>query len=200
MEPEFGGVAAQYREKYDSYTKLLKTLLTEKRYHHTLCVAKEACRLAQKYSSNTEKAFLAGLLHDITKNFSEESQLQLFNEFGIILTELEKNAPKLWHAMLGAAYIEKKLNITDKDIINAVRYHTTARKNMSLLEKIIYLADFTSEERDYDGVDEMRKNVDISLEKAMSEALIFSVEDLKKKGCPVHKDTYEAYEQYAITE
>jgi predicted HD superfamily hydrolase involved in NAD metabolism len=132
-------------------------------------------------------------MHDVCKDMDPKEQLQLFEQFDIMLDNIEKNAPKLWHAILGAAYLERALGISDKEILNAVRYHTTARANMGLLEKLIYLADFTSEDRDYNGVDSMRKAVDVSLEKAMFEALEFSVEDLKAKGCPVHKDTMDAY-------
>ena len=193
MEPTFEGVAVQYREKYNKEAELLKTRLTKKRYFHSLSVAKEAVRLAEKYGYDTEKSFYAGLMHAVCKDMDPKEQLQLFNQFDIMLDNIEKNAPKLWHAILGATYLERALGISDKEILNAIRYHTTARANMGLLEKLIYLADFTSEDRDYNGVDSMRKYVDVSLEKAMLEALEFSVEDLKAKGCPVHKDTMDAY-------
>lgn len=195
MEPQFSTKCTEYRKKYDNYVKMLKENLTEKRFYHTLCVAKEAVRLAEKYGVNTEKAFLAGLLHDICKDMDKEIQLQLFKEFGIMLDSVVLNAPKLWHSYLGAAYIKNKLGINDEEIINAVKYHTTARKGMAPLEKIIYLADFTSEERDYEGVEDMRRAVNISVEKAMYEALKFSVEDLKEKGATIHKDTLAAYEE-----
>ncbi|MBQ4154855.1 MAG: nicotinate (nicotinamide) nucleotide adenylyltransferase [Clostridia bacterium] len=193
MEPMFEGTCAKYREKYNKEAELLKTRLTEKRYFHSLSVAKEAVRLAEKYGYDTERAFYAGLMHDVCKDMDPKEQLQLFEQFDIMLDSVEQNAPKLWHAILGAAYLEKVLGVSDEEILKAVRYHTTARANMGLLEKLIYLADFTSEDRDYNGVDSMRKAVDISLEKAMLEALEFSVEDLKAKGCPVHKDTMDAY-------
>lgn len=195
LEPQFSDKCIVYREEYKNYVELLMQRLTEKRFYHTLCVAKEAVRLAEKYGADTKKAFLSGILHDICKDMSESEQLQLFKEFGIILDSLVLNAPKLWHSALGAEYLEKKLGITDSDILNAVRYHTTARANMSLLEKIIYLADFTSEERDYSGVEDMRRAVNISLEKAMFDALEFSVNDLKEKNKPVHPDTLSAFEE-----
>ena len=154
-------------EKYQEYKQILKERLTPKRYNHSLCVADEAVRLAKKYGGDIEKAYLAGLLHDITKNASEQEHLNIFNEFGIMLNDIEKNAEKLWHAISGSAFIEHKLGITDKEIITAVRYHTTARAGMSQLEKLLYLADFTSADRDYDDVDIMRQKVDISLEAAL---------------------------------
>lgn len=195
MEPTFLNDGILLREKYNDYVTLLRGRLSEKRFYHSLAVAKEALRLAQKYGADTEKAFLAGLLHDICKDTPKNEQLQIFSEFGIILSALEESAFKLWHAMSGACYIQNILNIKDADIISAVRYHTTAKADMSLLEKIIYLADFTSEDRDYEGADEMRKAMDIGLEHAMREALIFTIDDLKQKGMPVHEDTLNAYRE-----
>lgn len=195
MEPTFLNNGVLFRQKYNDYVILLKGRLSEKRFYHSLAVAKEALRLAKKYGANEEKAFLAGLLHDICKDTPPNEQLQLLNEFGIILSALEKSALKLWHAISGACYIENVLNIKDDEIISAVRYHTTAKAGMTLLQKIIYLADFTSEDRDYDGADEMRIAVDKGLEYALREAVIFTVDDLNKKGMPVHEDTLNAYRE-----
>ena len=91
---------------YDKYKKILKQRLNEKRYYHSLCVADEALRLAKKYGANPDKAYLAGLLHDITKNSSDQEHLKIFDSFGLILTDTEKTAKKLWHAISGAAYLE----------------------------------------------------------------------------------------------
>ncbi|MBQ3088645.1 MAG: nicotinate (nicotinamide) nucleotide adenylyltransferase [Clostridia bacterium] len=195
MEPVFVGKGILYREEFAEYVDILKKRLSEKRFFHSLAVAKEALRLAEKYGCDTKKAFLAGLLHDICKDDEPNLQLQLLDEFGIILGNVEKNARKLWHAMAGAVYIKEKLKLNDFEIISAVRYHTTARANMSLLEKILYLADFTSEDRDYPGADDMRKAVDVSIEHAMREALIFTVVDLTERGMPVHSDTMDAYRE-----
>ena len=199
MEPLWSKEGLVFREKYNDYVILLKERLTEKRFFHSLCVAKEALRLSKKYGGDNEKAFLAGLLHDICKDTDGNEQLQLLEQFGIILDTVSKNAKKLWHAISGATYLKNVLKINDAEIISAVRYHTTAKAGMTLLEKILYLADFTSEDRDYDGADDMRKVVDMGLEKAMKEALIFTVIDLKTKGNPIHEDTINAYKQY-VTE
>lgn len=183
------------KSKYEKYKSVLKERLTPKRYNHSLCVADEALRLAEKYGCNEEKAYLAGLLHDITKNATKEEHLNIFNNFGIILNDVEKNAEKLWHAISGAAYIEHILKISDIEIITAVRYHTTAREGMSLLEKVLYLADFTSADRDYDDVDIMRQKVDISIEAAMDYALSYTIEDLLKMKKALHLDTIKAYNE-----
>lgn len=199
MEPLFEGKGIIYREKYDDFVKLLKERLTEKRFYHSLCVAKEALRLSIKYGGDDERSFLAGLLHDICKDTEPKEQLKLLEQFGIILNTVEKNAGKLWHAISGAAYLKHVLKLEDDEIISAVRYHTTAKSGMTLLEKILYLADFTSEDRDYDGVEDMRTAVDKGLEIALKEALIFTVVDLKTKGNPIHEDTLKAYKEY-VTE
>lgn len=187
-----------FEDKYTEYKELLKNRLTPKRYNHSLCVADEAVRLAEKYGGDTEKAYLAGLLHDITKNATQEEHLHIFEEFGIILNSVEKNAEKLWHAISGAAFIEHKLNICDNEIITAVRYHTTARKNMTLLEKLLYLADFTSADRDYDDVDVMRQKVDISIQSALEYALSYTINDLVSQNKPLHLDTVEAYNEITL--
>ncbi len=195
MEPVFVGNGIAFREKYNDYVILLGKILGEKRFFHSLAVAKEALRLAEKYGCDTEKAFLAGLLHDICKDINPKEQLKLLEQFGIILGGIEKNAPKLWHAIAGAAYLEHVLKLDDSEIILAVRYHTTARAGMTLLEKIIYLADYTSEDRDYPGVEKMRKAVEEGLSTALKEALFFTIEDLKEKGSPAHEDTVAAYRE-----
>lgn len=185
-------------EKYTEYKKILQERLTPKRYHHSLCVADEAVKIAAKYGGDTEKAYLAGLLHDITKNASEDEHLHIFREFDIMLNDVEKNAEKLWHAISGAAYIEHMLGINDTEIITAVRYHTTARKNMTQLEKILYLADFTSADRDYDDVDIMRKKLEISMQAALQYALSYTINDLVSRDKPLHLDTVEAYNENAL--
>lgn len=178
--------------------KVVKPRLSEARWKHSQNVSKEAVRLAKKYGADPQKAEIAGLLHDVMKDTAPEEQLQMMQRFGIILTNVELAAPKLWHAMSGAAFLERELGMQDADILNAVRYHTTARKGMSLLEQVIYIADFTSAERDYDGVEEMRKAADTSLEEAMVEGLAFTIQDLSEKKAPIHPDTFYAYNEVII--
>ena len=180
----------------DEYKNHIKERLSEKRYYHSLCVAEEAVRLADRYGADKEKAYLAGLLHDVLKDTPKDIQLKFAKDFGIILSALELGAPKLYHSIIGSAYLEKILGITDNEIIDAVRYHTTAKQNMSKLALVLYLADYTSRDRDYEGVEDMRKAVEESIEKAMQIALKFTVEDLNKKGMPVHPDTIAAYNEY----
>lgn len=180
---------------YNEIKNLLKRRLTEKRYHHSLAVAVEAKRLAAKYGGDETKAELSGLLHDITKNASEEEHLNIFSSFDIILNDIEKRAYKLWHAISGAAYVKNILKLDDEEIIDAIRYHTTAKAGMSKLALILYIADFTSADRDYEDVDVIRKLADESLEKAYIYALKFSIKDLVENGKAVHNDTVNAYNE-----
>ena len=196
MTEEF--TVAENKTDYEALKAILQKRLNEKRYYHSLCVADEAKRLAEKYGGDSEKSYLAGLLHDITKNAPDEEHLQIFKEFGIILSDVEQNAKKLWHAMSGALYVKNILEINDPEIIDAIRYHTTAKADMSLLAKILYLADFTSKDRDYEDVDVIREYVDESLEKAFVYALEYSITDLVNQGRAIHPDTVQAYNQAVL--
>lgn len=182
----------------ESYKRIVKSFLSEKRFHHSVCVCDSAVRLAEKYEADKEKAAVAGILHDIMKDTPQDKQLQMMTRYDIVLSDVERRAPKLWHAMLGAAYLENELKITDPGILDAVRYHTTARANMSLLEKVIFIADFISADRDYPGVENMRKAAETSLEDAMVEGLTFNIRDLASGYRPIHPDTISAYNQVVV--
>lgn len=184
----------------EAYKEILKTKLVEKRYYHSLCVADEAKRIALKYGADADKCYLAGLLHDITKNSPKEEHLQIFESFGIMLSVLEKNAEKLWHAISGAAYIEHILEIKDAAILDAVRYHTTGKADMSLITKILFLADFTSLDRDYEDVEVIRGLVDKSLNEAVIYALKYSIKELVEDSKPIHPDTLAAFNEALLKE
>ena len=183
---------------FEEYNALIKTKMGDKRYIHSVNMAKQAVHLAEKYGADIEKAQIAGILHDITKEMPIDEQLQLMKKSGIILTDLQMLSPKLWHSISGACYIKNILGIEDEDIFNAVRYHTTGRANMSLLEKVIFIADFTGEERDYPGADEMKAAAEESLEKAMEIGITFSITDLIERRLAVATDSLDAYNEIVI--
>lgn len=187
--------AAAYNTMIDEYDRLLQTRVNKKRYIHSKNVAKKAVELAEKFGCDKRRAYLAGLLHDICKNETIENNLKLVQEFGIMVDDISLREQKLWHAIAGAAYIQYILQLDDYDIINAVRYHTTGRAGASTLEKIIYLADFISDERDFDGVEKIRKSVDGGLDNAMYTATKFTIEDLAAAGRPIHPDSVAAYNE-----
>ena len=180
------------------YTQHIRERLSDYRFRHSVNVSREAVRLAEKYGGDVAKAELAGLLHDVMKDAGKKEQLALLEKYDVTLSDVELQAPKLWHAIAGAVYVRRVLKIRDDDVVNAVRYHTTARAGMSLLEKIIYIADYTSEERDYKGVEKMRKASNVSLEHAMEEALAFGIEVRAEEHTAIHPDTFEAYNEIML--
>lgn len=183
----------------DDYKELLRSRLSEKRYYHSLCVAAEAERLAEKYGADSEKMYLAGLLHDITKNISDDEQLQTFEKFGIMLSVAEKASPLIWHAMTGALVVEHELGIHDEDIISSIRYHTTGKANMTICQKIIFVADLTSADRNYPDIAEIRAKADRNLDECIIGILKFTICDIITKNNPLHPDTLDAY-NYLITQ
>lgn len=180
------------------YKKIIKPLMSEYRYNHSVNVSKEAVRFAKRFGADEEKAAIAGILHDITKELPKEEQLQIILDSGIILDNIQKNAPKLWHGLSGSLYIKKHLGIDDEDILNAIHYHTTGRAGMSLLEKIIFVADFTSEERTYKGVATMRKKAKKSLENAMLYGFKFTFSDLTSRELAIHPDELSCYNELVL--
>lgn len=180
------------------YKKIIKSMMSENRYNHCVNVSKEAVKLAKRYGGDEEKAAIAGILHDITKEMPKEEQLQIMLDSGIILDDIQKNAPKLWHGISGSVYIKNHLDIDDEDILNAICYHTTGRAGMSLLEKIIFVADFTSEERTYKGVATMRKKSRKSLEDAMLYGFKFTFSDLSSRELAIHPDELACYNEIVL--
>ena len=182
----------------EDYKSLLQSRLDEKRYYHSLCVADEAKRLALKYGADADKMYLAGLLHDITKYETLEEQLQMFSKYGIILTDIEKSSPAVWHAYTGALFVENKLGITDQSIVSAIKYHSTGKADMTLEQKIVYIADLTSADRVYPDVEVTRQLVEESLDKTILYVLKFTLKNLSGKSLVIHPDTLDAYNYLII--
>ena len=177
---------------------LIRSKLSADRFNHSLNVADSAKELALSYGADADKAYTAGLLHDVMKNASEEEQLGVLSEAGIELMPVERENKKLWHAIAGAAYVKFVMGIDDRDIIRAVRYHTTGRSGMSLLERIVYLADYISADRNYNGVEDMRRLCKSDSDEAILYALMFGIPDLVSKGRVIHPDSIDLYNEVII--
>ena len=185
-----------YSDEYTDIRKMLRGKLDDYRYIHSLGVADSARELAKIYGADEEKAYFAGLLHDVAKNMPKDEQLQIMEKGGIILNSAEKNNPALWHAMAGECYLRLEMGITDPEILGSVRYHTTAKEGMTLLEKIIYVADYISAERNYPDVDVMRDlSINHSLEKASLYSLIYTFNKQTKLQGIIHPDSVEYYNE-----
>jgi len=178
------------------YKKYLREHLSKKRYTHSLNVAASAVELAKKYDCDSDKAYTAGLLHDIAKELPAEEQLELVKQSGLEVHEIETKAVPLFHAIAGAELVQELFDIHDPEIIWAIRWHTVAAGGMSRLAVIIYIADLISADRDYKDVGRMRKLADKGLERAMCEALRFSIGDSVSKGNSIPPSTLEAYNEY----
>lgn len=169
----------------------LKQNLLPKRYNHSIGVADEAKRLASLYGADLEKAYIAGLSHDCAKNFDEEKQRELYDKYGV---EPEKRVleQKLVHSDLGSLYAKYEYGINDEEILSAIKYHTTAKADMTLMEKIIYIADFTEPNRTFPDVDILREKVDKDIDDGILYALDFTIKKLVDSGKIISKETFEA--------
>lgn len=182
-------------DRLKDFYKLAEEMLSERRFIHSKNVAVSAVKLAKKYGEDPLRAETAGILHDITKELNPENQLQIIRSSGIILDDICEKTPKLYHAIAGMAYARDVLKIEDQGILDAIRTHTTGAANMPLLSKIIFIADFISDERDYPDVDIMRRESEKSLEDGMRYALKYVITDLISKGRTVHPDALAAYNE-----
>ena len=165
--------------------------LKHKRIPHVLGTEQEAIRLAERYGADVEKARVAALLHDCTKKLEMEEQLALCERYGIELDELERAALKLLHSKTGAAIARDVFGVDD-ELYSAIWYHTTGRAGMTLLEKIIYLADYIEPTRDFPDVDVLRKACYEDLDRGLLLGLEMSIEEMQRMGNPVHHATVEA--------
>lgn len=180
----------------DDLKNLLKKRLSKKRYHHSLNVAAAAEALAEENGEDPQKAYIAGLLHDICKESEPSEQEEMMLKGNMELSGAELSVKALWHGPAGAYYIKTELQIDDEEILNSVRYHTVGRPGMSKFEEIIYMADLISEDRDYKDVDKMRKLAFSDFERAMYEAVIYSISNTLKKQSYIPEKTLELYNQY----
>ncbi len=175
---------------------LLQSLMKQSRYEHSLNVSERAAFLAEKYGADIEKARFAGLVHDICKGMTGEAQLAIIKEGGISLDPDTIKSPALWHSIAGSVYIQKELSVTDEDIINAVRYHTTGRAGMTVLEKVVYIADLTGADRSYPDAGYVRRLAEISLEQCIAFSCRWILADVTSRGLPAGKDTENLVKEY----
>ncbi|MBO5164372.1 MAG: bis(5'-nucleosyl)-tetraphosphatase (symmetrical) YqeK [Ruminococcus sp.] len=180
----------------DEKKKYLKEHLSQKRYQHSLNVAAECRKLAEKYGEDPDKAYFAGLLHDVCKELPAEEQKRLVLESGFAVCREELETRSLWHAVAGAYFVKSVFGVEDIDIINSIRFHTVGRAGMTRLEEIVYLGDLVSADRSYKDVDKMRKAVYSDLNGAMLEAFNFSLKNVVKKGGLLPVCTVEGYNFY----
>lgn len=170
----------------------LKSLLSPKRFLHSLGVQETAMFLAKRYGCTVDKASIAGLVHDCAKDLNKHQMLNYVDEFDIILDSVTKKQTELLHAVVGREFARLAFGIQDQGILDAIRYHTTGREGMTLLEKIIYLADYIEPNRKFPGVDELRRVALSNLDKATLMATDRTISHLISQGKLIHHDTISA--------
>ena len=189
--------------KYEKLYEAVKSILSEKRFKHTLGVVKRAEEYAVIYNIDVEEAKLAALAHDIAKEISKDESYKRLEEYGIELDEIEKQNFNLVHSKLGAAIAKEEYGMND-EMISAIKYHTTGRENMTMLEKIIYLADATEENRKYlfnddelslnELVELIKKDIDAGLRYTLK----WNLQSILRKDFVIHLDSVRAYNYYSM--
>ena len=174
----------------ESLEEFISTNLKESRYRHSLGVEEMAVRLAGLHGADAEKAAFAGRYHDLAKNFDMETMDGYVRKYGLPEKLIGNNA--LAHSKVGAAILEHEFGVDDQDILNSVRYHTTARKDMSLLEELIFVADVVEDNRTYSDLEYYQDLAYRDLDRACFEILEYTIGDLKSKGRVIDRDTIEA--------
>lgn len=178
----------------DELRPIAMSYLKPKRMPHVLGTEGEAAKLARRFGADETKARVAGLLHDCTKKLGMAEQLALCKQYGIRLDPLEQKALKLLHAKTGAA-IARHVYGVDDEVYQAILYHTTGRANMTLLEKILYLADYIEPSREFANdpdVVRLRETVYEDLDRGLLLGLTMTVTEMEGMGNPVHHDTLDA--------
>ncbi len=180
--------------------KQLEKELKPDRFDHTLGVAYTAASMAFVHGADVEKALIAGYLHDCAKCMSHEEQIKICEKNNIDVTEIERCNHSLLHAKVGMYLARTRYDIYDTDILNAIRWHTTGRENMSLLEKIVYIADFIEPNRKpLESLPAIRKeafeNIDLCLAHILHESVIY-LRTIGKECDEATMDAYEFYKKY----
>ena len=169
------------------------SMVRNKRVRHIRGTEEEAVRLAQHWGADETAACRAGILHDCTKYLELEPQVAICDKYGVELDELERRAVKLLHSKTGAC-IAKEVFGESQEVFDAIFWHTTAKADMTLLEKILYMADYIEPNRDFDGVEQMRKLAYQDLDKALLMGASMTIEDMTQRNVPIHANTQGAYD------
>lgn len=174
-------------------TDYLNKNLSAERYRHTICCAGLAAELAMIYGEDKNKAYKAGLLHDVAKELSVDKMREYIKNNGMHVDVYMENNPALLHAYASAAMAEVIFDVDDKEILSAITYHTTGKENMTLLEKIIFIADASDESRTYDKkIEQWRELAKNDIDAAILKVLDFNIVKVVNRGFVLHENTVKA--------
>ncbi|OEH93675.1 bis(5'-nucleosyl)-tetraphosphatase (symmetrical) YqeK [Bacillus solimangrovi] len=172
--------------------EIVKEQLTEHRYEHTLGVAQTSIELAERYDANVKKAELAAIFHDYAKFRPKEEMKQIIIEQQMPQDLLE-HGTELWHAPVGAYLVENEVGITDQNVLQAIRFHTSGHEHMTILDKVVFLADYIEPGRKFPGVEEVRELARKDINKAIVLCLQNTMIFLLKKRVTIYPDTLNTY-------
>lgn len=173
----------------DYFKKELSKWISKDRYKHSLNVSESAVELAQCWNADVEKCKIAGLLHDCGKLVKFDDILKMCERYDVTLSEMDLQSPKTIHALLGEVVANRIYGIEDEEILHAIKCHTTGEANMSLIDKIIFLADVIEPGRPYNEAAKVRKIAFENVDKAMQMAYDNSIECIVSKGDVIHLST-----------
>ncbi len=166
---------------------------TQKRIKHSIRVKETALQLYKLWGGNKQVLVYAALLHDIARDLSIEKLIKIAEKNGYRIDKIEAENPIILHAPIGAIIAEKDFGITDKNILNCIKYHTTGRASITLNEAIIYLADFIEPGRDFEDAKKVRKIAFADLKEAVIQETILNVAYLMNARVPIHPKTIEMF-------
>ncbi|ART77358.1 phosphohydrolase [Sutcliffiella horikoshii] len=172
--------------------RLVKEQLTERRYVHTIGVMEAAIELAERYGVDKDKAELAAIFHDYAK-FRDKEEMRRIIIDQKMPQDLLQFHDELWHAPVGAYLVEKEAGVSDDEVLEAIRCHTSGKINMSTLDKVLYVADYIEPGRDFPGVEQVRESAKSSLDIAVIQAMKNTITYLLTRNQPVYPDTFHAY-------
>ncbi|WP_019536061.1 bis(5'-nucleosyl)-tetraphosphatase (symmetrical) YqeK [Paenibacillus ginsengihumi] len=177
--------------KREDIIESVRSQMPERRWQHTLGVMETAIQLANRYGADPDKAELAAILHDVCKYWPVEEQARIIREHGLP-AELLDYDKELWHAHAGAFVAKDRYGVADEEVLDAIRYHTSGRERMTLLEKVVCLADYIEPGRDFPNVNNIREIAEHSLEKALIAGFSGTIAFLLEKGKKIYPLTMQA--------
>ncbi|WP_226673190.1 bis(5'-nucleosyl)-tetraphosphatase (symmetrical) YqeK [Rossellomorea aquimaris] len=179
--------------------EIVRGHLTEHRYIHTCGVMETSIELAHRYGADEKKAETAAIFHDYAK-FRDKQEMKAIIEEENLSGELLLYNSELWHAPVGALLVEREVGIEDGEILNAIRFHTSGKEGMTILDKVIYLADYIEPNRGFPGVEEVRELAKESLDAALIKALQNTMTFLMKKNQAIYPDTFRFYNELILNQ
>jgi predicted HD superfamily hydrolase involved in NAD metabolism len=189
-----------YSEEYTAYSRetlmqKVQMRMSERRFQHVLGVEETAIALAAKYGCSTEKASIAALTHDYAKERPDEEFILVIKREGYDPALLQYGNA-IWHGLIGASFVERELGITDEEILQAIRVHTTGAAQMSLLDKIIYVADYIEPNRSFPGVQDAREIALLDLDEAVAFETKRTLAHLIEQEQQIYPKSIETYNHW----